>query len=55
MTHVILLREMVDAGTEAMQESRVSGHDDEQTVIAVYLAMEAVKKMAIMRDVGTVH
>lgn len=55
MTAVILLREMVDAGVEALQENRDAGQDDEHTAIAVYLAMEGIKKMALAREIGSVH
>lgn len=55
MIQVLILREMVEAGKEALEESRDAGQDDEQTVIAIYMAMEGIRKMAIMREIGSVH
>lgn len=47
---MILMPEMVDAGTEALQEARTQGLKDEDTVKHVFTAMRAVEEMAVMHE-----
>ena len=51
---VMILPEMLEAGMQALEES--SGHTPADTCIAVFLAMEAIRQIAIMRQAGeSVH
>ena len=45
---VVILPEMTIAGTEALLESRKQGLDEEQTALAVYMAMRAVYLIAVL-------
>jgi hypothetical protein len=53
---VVLLPEMLQAGLEALEESRERGTSQEDAVIAVYLAMRGIEEIAVMREAsGTRH
>lgn len=45
---VVILPEMELAGTEALRESHRIGHSDEETAVAVYMAMRAVYLISIL-------
>ena len=45
---VVILPEMAVAGTEALRESNRIGYSDEETAVAVYMAMRAVYLIAIL-------
>lgn len=47
-----MLPEMLEAGLEALEESRRRGMDDHDMCVAVYLAMRAIEQIAAMRDRG---
>lgn len=49
MNETILLPEMVHAGVEAWREAEIQEFDVVQSVVAIYLAMAAVKAIAEMR------
>lgn len=52
----VLFPEMVRAGAEALKEERDRGSDEIETATAVYLAMEAVRQIAVLQfRQGTVH
>lgn len=56
MSEVFILPEMLAAGVEALQECRIADRGDEETAVTVYLAMEAIREIAIMREeAGRVH
>jgi hypothetical protein len=56
MNEVCVFPEMLEAGIETLIECRRRGMPDDETAVAVYLAMEAVSRMRMMRDAtGTVH
>lgn len=50
MSEVVVLPEMLAAGMEALRESEAREFEAADTVIAVYLAMEAIKAMALLRS-----
>lgn len=50
MMEVAILPEMVLAGMEALAESKVRELSADDTAIAVYLAMEAVRQVAILKS-----
>ena len=49
MSQLVIFPEMLEAGVEALTECRYKSIGSEDTVISVYLAMEAIKQIAIMR------
>lgn len=50
---IAVFPEMLKAGAEALAEERKREASDEDTVLAVYLAMEAVLSIAKMRAHGS--
>ncbi len=50
MTEILMLPEMLEAGIEALLESRQRQLDEKNTCIAIYLAMEGIKAIAFMRE-----
>jgi hypothetical protein len=46
---------MLEAGMEALLESRARDFKDKDIVLAVYLAMEGIREIRAMRTEGTVH
>lgn len=56
LSEVVILPEMLAAGMEALRECESREYEEADVVIAVYMAMEAVKMIAIMRSAeSTVH
>lgn len=51
---ITILPEMLEAGREALLEAKKAGLGDEQVALAVYMAMEAVREMALLK-VETIH
>jgi hypothetical protein len=49
VTPLAILPEMLDAGVEAYLECKHRKLGPEDTAISVYLAMEAIKQIALMR------
>lgn len=49
VSETVILPEMLTAGIEALAECEVRHFSNQDTVIAIYLAMEAIKEIAIMR------
>lgn len=45
-----MLPEMLEAGMEALEESRQRRLDDDDICVAVYLAMRAIEEIALMKD-----
>lgn len=53
---VVIFPEMITAGEEAFREGKSSGLDDAQICLVIYLAMEAVREIALLRTTTeTVH
>lgn len=53
---VAILPEMLEAGLEALAESKKRKRHPSNVVVAVYLAMRAVEAMyAMQQEKGTVH
>ena len=50
-----MLPEMLEAGLEAMEESRARGLGDHDICIAVFLAMRAIEQIAVMKHGEIVH
>lgn len=56
MSEVLLLPEMLQAGVEALTESRERGLGDDDLCVAVFLAMRAIEEIAVMRQASrSVH
>lgn len=56
MREVVLFPEMLQAGLEALEESRERHLPDNDIVIAIYLAMRGIEEIAVMREAsGAVH
>lgn len=53
MTEVVIFPEMLQAGVEALAESKEL--TEEEKVVAVYLAMRAIYEIARMRAKASVH
>jgi hypothetical protein len=47
--------EMLEAGMEALNESRNRDLDDYNTVVAVFLAMRAIEQIATNRNGESLH
>lgn len=45
-----MLPEMLNAGIEALEESRQRHLDDTNTCVAVFLAMRAIEEIAVMKE-----
>jgi hypothetical protein len=55
VNEILILPEMLEAGVEALTEARSQGLADHETAAALYLAMEAVREIFVMRNNGMVH
>ena len=55
VSEVVLYPEMLEAGVEALVESRRRKLDDGNTAIAVWLAMKAIEEIAAMRNGESLH
>lgn len=55
MSEVSILPEMLQAGVEAMAESRARKLDDVNTAVAVYLAMSAIWEMYQQNEEKVIH
>lgn len=55
MSETVLLPEMLEAGVEALVESRIRNLSDLNTCVAVFLAMRAIEQIAVMQDNGSIH
>lgn len=49
MSETVILPEMLSAGIEALVECEARDFNNHDTVIAVYLAMEAIREISVMR------
>lgn len=49
MSETVILPEMLTAEMEALAECEARNFSNQDTVIAVYLAMEAIREIAAMR------
>lgn len=49
MNETVILPEMLSAGMEALAECEQREFNKHDTVIAIYLAMEAIREIAAMR------
>lgn len=50
-----MLPEMLEAGLEALEESRTRGLGDHDICVAVFLAMRAIEQIAVMKTERVVH
>ena len=55
MSEVIIFPEMLQAGMEALAECEARDLEDQDKVVAVYLAMQAIYKISLIREKGAVH
>lgn len=55
MSEIYILPEMLLAGEEALAECESANADRESTAYQVYVAMQAVLVMRMMKDTGSVH
>lgn len=56
MSETIIFTEMIDAGDEALAECEAAGADRKTTAIQVYLAMEGIREIKLMKsDSETLH
>jgi len=56
LTEVVMLPEMLEAGLEALAESKKRRLADEDVCVAVFLAMRAIEEIYAMRlERGAVH
>jgi hypothetical protein len=55
VSEVVILPEMVEAGSQMLTECRERQLDDETTAVNVYLAMEGVLEIAILKAKGRIH
>lgn len=55
MSDAIILPEMLEMGVQAFTESREQELTPAQTVIEVYLAMEGMRQVVMMRSSGALH
>jgi hypothetical protein len=47
---VVLLPEMLQAGVEAFEESKLKGSSAEDLCTAIFLSMRAIEEIAFMRE-----
>lgn len=56
VSETIIFTEMIDAGDEALAECEAAGADRKTTAIQVYLAMEGIREIKLMKsDSETLH
>lgn len=56
MSEVFIFPEMLEAGVEALLECRNRDLPEDEMVVAIYLAMEAIREIRVMRTgSGLVH
>jgi hypothetical protein len=55
VSEAVIWPEMLEAGVEALTESRIRGLTDLNTCVAVFLAMRAIEQIAVMQDNGSIH
>jgi hypothetical protein len=56
MTEVVFIPEMLEAGMEALAESKKRKLSDEDVCVAVFLAMRAIEEIYALRlERGSVH
>lgn len=56
MEQTVLLPEMLEAGLEALTQSRDGGLGPQETIVEIYLAMEGMRQIVKMRETcGSIH
>jgi hypothetical protein len=50
---VVMLPEMLQAGVEALEESRDKGASAEDICVAIFLSMRAIEEIAVMHEASS--